>query len=108
MITARCFSVSCMMAWRTSCRSVDLASRDSIGSSSGISSALSSGIALALNATLFGLLAAIPSLAAWSYYNKKVEGLAVEMAALCDQFLIRQYHRDDERESEEAPARRRP
>ena len=54
------------------------------------------------------LSSGIASLAAWSYYNKKVEGLAVEMAALCDQFLIRQYHRDDERESEEAPARRRP
>ena len=37
-----------------------------------------SGIALALNATLFGLLAAIPSLAAWSYYNKKVEELRAE------------------------------
>ena len=70
-------------------------------------SILSSGIALALNATLFGLLAAIPSLAAWSYYNKKVEGLAVEMAALCDQFLIRQYHLDDETKSAEAPVRRR-
>ena len=69
---------------------------------------LSSGIALALNATLFGLLAAIPSLAAWSYYNKKVEDLAVEMAALCDQFLIRQYHHDDETEAEAAPARARP
>ena len=42
-----------------------------LGDNSGI---LSGGIALALNATLFGLLAAIPSLAAWSYYNKKVEG----------------------------------
>jgi biopolymer transport protein ExbB len=73
----------------------------------GDTSVLSSGIALALNATLFGLLAAIPSLAAWSYYNKKVEGLAVEMAALCDQFLIRQYHLDDDQKSEEAPARRR-
>jgi len=72
----------------------------------GDSSVLSSGIALALNATLFGLLAAIPSLAAWGYYNKKVEGLAVEMAALCDQFLIHQYHLDDG-ESKEAPARRR-
>jgi biopolymer transport protein ExbB len=71
----------------------------------GDTNVLSSGIALALYATLFGLLAAIPSLAAWSYYNKKVEGLAVEMAALCDQFLIRQYHLDDP-EPEKAPARR--
>jgi len=68
------------------------------------SSTLSRGIALALNATLFGLLAAIPSLAAWSYYNKKVEGFAVEMAALCDRFLIGQYHREEEGEEREAMA----
>jgi len=74
----------------------------------GDNSTLAGGIALALNSTLLGLLTAIPSLIAWSYYNKKVEALAVEMAALCDQFLIRQYHRDDDSQSPEAPARRRP
>jgi biopolymer transport protein ExbB len=52
---------------------------------------LARGIALALNATLMGLLTAIPSLIAWSYYNKKVETLAVEMETLCDEFLRRQY-----------------
>ncbi len=51
----------------------------------------SAGIALALRATLFGLLVAIPSLVAWSYYSKKVETLAVEMETLCDEFLQRQY-----------------
>ena len=70
----------------------------------GDNSGLAGGIALALNATLFGLIAAIPSLAAWSYYNKKVEDFALEMAALCDQFLIRQYHRDAKSEREDAPA----
>jgi biopolymer transport protein ExbB len=70
------------------------------------SGVLSNGIALALNATLFGLLAAIPSLAAWSYYNKKVEGLAVGMAALCDRFLISQYHHNDDTEPTAAPAGR--
>jgi biopolymer transport protein ExbB len=49
------------------------------------------GIAIALNATLMGLLTAIPSLIAWSYYNKKVETLAVEMETICDEFLRRQY-----------------
>jgi biopolymer transport protein ExbB len=48
---------------------------------------LASGIALALNATLLGLLTAIPSLIAWSYYSKKVETLAVEMETLCGEFL---------------------
>ena len=52
---------------------------------------LAKGIAIALNTTLMGLLIAIPSLVAWSYYTKKVETLAVEMETLCDEFLRRQY-----------------
>jgi len=52
---------------------------------------LAAGIALILRATLFGLLIAIPSLIAWSYYSKKVEVLAAEMEALCDSFVRRQY-----------------
>ena len=57
---------------------------------------LASGIAIALNATLLGLLTAIPSLIAWSYYNKKVETHAIEMASLCEDFLRRQYHAEPE------------
>jgi biopolymer transport protein ExbB len=49
------------------------------------------GIALALRATLMGLIVAIPSLIAWSYFSKKVESLAVELETLCDEFLQRQY-----------------
>ena len=49
------------------------------------------GISLALNATLMGLLIAIPALVAWSYYSKKVENLAVEMESLCDEFLRKHY-----------------
>ena len=52
---------------------------------------LAKGIAFILNATLMGLLIAIPSLIFWSYYNKKVENLAVEMEALCDDFIRPQY-----------------
>ncbi|MDE3067704.1 MAG: MotA/TolQ/ExbB proton channel family protein [Verrucomicrobiota bacterium] len=52
---------------------------------------LAKGIALILNATLMGLLIAIPALIAWSYFSKKVEVLAVEMEALCDEFIRRQY-----------------
>ena len=36
-------------------------------------SALAKGISIALNTTLTGLLIAIPSLIAWSYFNKKVK-----------------------------------
>jgi biopolymer transport protein ExbB len=60
----------------------------------GESNHLARGIATALNATLMGLLTAIPSLIAWSFYNKKVETLAVEMETLCDEFLRRQYRRE--------------
>lgn len=52
---------------------------------------LAAGIALILKATLWGLLIAIPSLIAWSYFSKKVELIAAEMEALCDQFIRRQY-----------------
>jgi biopolymer transport protein ExbB len=52
---------------------------------------LAQGIAFILRTTLFGLLIAIPSLIAWSYYTKKVEVLAAEMEALCDAFIRRQY-----------------
>lgn len=59
---------------------------------------LAHGISIALHATLMGLLTAIPSLIAWSYYNKKVETLAVEMETLCDEFLRRQYRSESSRE----------
>jgi biopolymer transport protein ExbB len=52
---------------------------------------LAQGIATILQATLAGLLIAIPSLIFWSYYSKKVEMLAVEMETLCDEFIRRQY-----------------
>ena len=57
-------------------------------------SLLARGIALILNATLMGLLIAIPSLIFWSYYNKKVETIAVEMETLCDEFIRRQYREE--------------
>jgi len=53
------------------------------------------GISLALNATLIGLLVAIPALISWSYYNKKVDTLAIEMESLCDEFLRKHYRNDD-------------
>jgi biopolymer transport protein ExbB len=53
--------------------------------------ALATGISLALRATLLGLVTAIPALIAWSYYNSKVETMAVEMETLCDEFLRRLY-----------------
>lgn len=56
--------------------------------------ALARGIGIALNTTLAGLLIAIPSIVAWSYYTKKVETLAVEMESVCDEFLKRMYRQE--------------
>jgi biopolymer transport protein ExbB len=52
---------------------------------------LASGISYILRFTMMGLLIAIPSLIAWSYYSKKVEMLAVEMETVCADFIRRQY-----------------
>ena len=54
-------------------------------------SRLAHGISVILNATLVGLLIAIPALVAWGYFSKKVEVIAVEMETLCDEFIRRQY-----------------
>jgi biopolymer transport protein ExbB len=77
------------------------------GSGLGDNAKLANGIALALNATLLGLVTAIPSLVAWSYYNKKIETMATEMASLCDGFLLQLYHQDDASEEADPPAARR-
>ena len=59
---------------------------------SGVDSAkFSQGISIALNATLLGLVIAIPALIAWSYYSKKVENLTVELESICDEFLRKHY-----------------
>lgn len=52
---------------------------------------LAKGIGTALNKTLAGLLVAIPTLVAWSYFNKQVEVLAVELEGVCDELLRREY-----------------
>jgi biopolymer transport protein ExbB len=65
----------------------------------------SSGVGTALYATLLGLITAIPSLVAWSLYNKKVESHAVKMASLCDGFLRQLYHLGDAAEMPEPVAR---
>lgn len=56
---------------------------------------LARGIGLALHTTLLGLLIAIPSLIAWSYYSKKVETLTVEMETICDEFVRRAYRKPE-------------
>jgi len=60
-------------------------------------SGLAKGIALILNATLMGLLIAIPSLSFWSYYSQKVENIAVDIETLCKEFMRRQYRAETEK-----------
>ena len=64
----------------------------SMSAANGVDSAkFAQGVSLALNATLLGLLVAIPALIAWSYYSKKVEHLTVELETICDDFLRKHY-----------------
>jgi biopolymer transport protein ExbB len=70
---------------------ISLFAQFGLGGTVGDHSGFAHGIAIALNATLIGLLIAIPSLVAWSYYSKKVENLAVEMETLCQDLLRRLY-----------------
>ena len=71
-------------------------------------SVLAQGIGLALRTTLMGLLIAIPSLVAWSYYSKKVETLTVEMETICDEFMRRAYRMEGEQTPGATTAERVP
>ena len=55
---------------------------------------IAKGIAEALNTTVAGLVIAIPSLIAHSYYSKKIESMSVEMESLCMDFLTKCYLND--------------
>jgi biopolymer transport protein ExbB len=57
----------------------------------GDNTAFARGIAIALKATLMGLLVAIPSLVAWSYYTKRVENFTVELEINCDELVRKLY-----------------
>lgn len=75
---------------------------------SGDNTLLAKGIAAALNKTLAGLLVAIPSLVAWSYFNKKVEVLAVELEGQCDGLIRRYYLGSGRGEPVESESAHRP
>jgi biopolymer transport protein ExbB len=72
-----------------------------LGISSGASNtqAIAQGIAEALNATVFGLSIAVPTLIAFSYYSKKIEVMSVEMETLVVELISKCYYgrvgRDD-------------
>jgi biopolymer transport protein ExbB len=64
-------------------------------SGAGNTTQFAEGISLALNATLLGLLIAIPALIAWSIYYKRVETLSIEMESFCDEFLRKHYRSNE-------------
>ena len=63
------------------------------------------GISTALNATLLGLLIAIPALIFWSYFSRRVETFAVQMEALCDEFLRKHYRTTANSDQAQGPDR---
>ncbi|MDX6766803.1 MAG: MotA/TolQ/ExbB proton channel family protein [Candidatus Methylacidiphilales bacterium] len=52
---------------------------------------IAKGISEALNCTVFGLVIAIPSLIAHSYYTKKIEAMSAEMESACMDLLTKLY-----------------
>src|SRR3954447_18991601 len=66
----------------------------SLGLSGGTSDtkAIALGIAEALNATVFGLSIAVPTLVAFSYFSKRVEVMSVEMETLVVELISKCYY----------------
>ena len=80
-----------------------------LGISSGASNTqqVARGIAEALNATVFGLSIAVPSLVAFSYFSKKIEVMSVEMETLVVELIGKCYFGRVKR-SDAAPQRTAP
>jgi len=79
-----------------------------LGISSGASNtqAIALGISEALNATVFGLSIAVPTLIAFSYFSKKVEVMSVEMETLVVELISKCYYGRVNREDGAPPPSR--
>lgn len=55
---------------------------------------IAKGMSVALYKTVLGLMVAMPTLAAWSLFNKRVETLALELEGVCDALMRRHYLRE--------------
>jgi biopolymer transport protein ExbB len=75
-----------------------------LGLSSGASDTrqIALGIAEALNATVFGLSIAVPTLIAFTYFSRKVEVMSVEMETLVVELINKLYYGRSTREFETA------
>jgi len=78
-----------------------------LGLSSGASNTqqIARGIAEALNATVFGLSIAVPSLVAFSYFSRKIEVMSVEMETLVVELIGKCYFGRVKRDESAAPRR---
>ena len=78
-----------------------------LGISSGASNtqAIAQGIAEALNATVFGLSIAVPTLIAFSYFSKKIEVMSVEMETLVVELISKCYYGRVSRDEPAHPVR---
>ncbi len=63
-----------------------------LGTGTADTKAIANGIAEALNATVFGLSIAVPTLIAFSYFSKKVEVMSVEMETLVVELISKCYY----------------
>lgn len=55
---------------------------------------IAKGMSVALYKTVLGLLVAMPTLAAWSLFNKRIELLGLELESVCDVLMRRHYLRE--------------
>ena len=63
-----------------------------LGAGTADTKAIALGISEALNATVFGLSIAVPTLIAFSYFSKKVEVMSVEMETLVVELISKCYY----------------
>lgn len=57
---------------------------------------IAAGISIALHTTVMGLVIAIPSLIAHSYFSNKINSMSVEMESICADLLTKLYLQADE------------
>ena len=61
------------------------------------------GMSIDLYKTVLGLLVAMPTLAAWSFFNKQVELLGLDLENACDALLRRHYLKRRKNDSDSTP-----
>jgi biopolymer transport protein ExbB len=76
-----------------------------VGTGTSNTQAIALGIAEALNATVFGLSIAVPTLIAFSYYSKKIEVMSVEIETLVVELIGKCYYGRVQRDESAHPIR---